>query len=267
LFEIPGPGPDPMFVCMDVDVTGRKQAEQDLRELAGRLMEVQDEERRRIGRDLHDSTGQALAALEINLAMAHRNLETPVPLAEGAGAGSWRQLLEDCIALAAQCSNEIRTTSYLLHPPLLDEVGLASALKWLVDGFSRRSQIAVSLLLPERLERLAPEQELALFRLVQEALTNVHRHSGSGTAEIVLQCRDETVVVEVRDAGAGIPVDELANFRQGGTALGVGLAGMRQRFRQLGGTLEIESNRGSTIVTASIPARWGESASRPVLQP
>jgi PAS domain S-box-containing protein len=221
------------------DVTARKRAEQDLRFLSAELMRLQDEERRRIGRDLHDSTGQSLAALELGLAQLAQ--ESAALSAEA------RDQLELCARLAKHCSGEIRTASYLLHPPLLDELGLVSALRWLADGLRSRSAIDIRLQLPDEMERLPPEVELALFRVAQEALTNIHRHSASPWAAIRLQARPESVVLEIEDAGRGISA-EPADSTSGAPPLGVGLAGMRERIRQLGGVFSVESTGTGTRV-------------------
>jgi PAS domain S-box-containing protein len=177
------------------DVTVRKRAEQALGMLSARLIQLQDEERRRIGRDLHDSTGQTLAALELGLAQLKH---------ESGSVTARRELLEHCARLANQCSTEIRTASYLLHPPLLDDLGLLSALRWLADGFHHRSSIEVRLDLPDTMARLPPDKELSLFRIAQEALTNVHRHSDSPWAAIRLRVQPEAVMIEIEDGGRGI---------------------------------------------------------------
>lgn len=227
------------------DVTLRKRAEEDLRHLSAELMRLQDEERRRIGRDLHDSTGQTLAALEIGLSELQRRA-AHLPAATG-------QQLEDCIRLAAQCSAEIRTASYLLHPPLLDELGLASALRWLADGLRARSGIEVRLQLPEDLQRLPAEEELAFFRVAQEALTNVHRHSSSPWAAIRLRAWSGDLVLEIEDGGRGIPQPSEVN--DDGAGVGVGVMGMRERIRELGGAFAIESTSSGTLIRASLPLR------------
>jgi PAS domain S-box-containing protein len=224
------------------DVTARKRAEEDLRFLSAELMRLQDEERRRIGRDLHDSTGQSLAALELGLARLMHESQLLSPQARGE--------LELCARLAQHCSDEIRTASYLLHPPLLDELGLLSALRWLADGLRTRSAIEVRLDLPADMERLPPEIELALFRVAQEALTNVHRHSASPWAAIRLQVRANHVVLEVEDAGRGIAANPATVSAQ--LPLGVGLAGMRERIRQLGGLFSFESTAAATLVRTII---------------
>ncbi|HEV2443281.1 MAG TPA: ATP-binding protein [Steroidobacteraceae bacterium] len=235
------------------DVTARKYAEEELRQVTAELMRLQDEERRRIGRDLHDSTGQTLAALEIDLAQLGRE-------AEKLSAGG-REQLEECVRLARQCSDEIRTASYLLHPPLLDELGLSSALRWLADGLRSRSGLEVRLDLPERVAGVAPEEELALFRVAQEALTNVRRHSLSPWVAIRLRAEPASIVLEIEDAGRGIPEADPDDPESSGRFAGVGVAGMRERIRQLGGTLTVESTPGGgTLVRACVPlSGWADA--------
>jgi len=225
------------------DVTVRKRAEEDLRALSAELMRLQDEERRRIGRDLHDSTGQTLAALELGLSQLMHD--------PGSITGARRELLEHCARLATQCSTEIRTASYLLHPPLLDELGLLSALRWLADGFRQRSAIEVRLDLPETMERLPPDDELSLFRIAQEALTNVFRHAASPWAAIRLKVQSNSIMLEIEDAGRGMPRAH-ARTDSNGPPLGVGLAGMRERIRQIGGTFSVESTGAGTRVRTTI---------------
>lgn len=227
------------------DVTVRKRAEAELRRVSAELLRLQDEERRRIGRDLHDSTGQSLAALEIELAQLEQEASKLSP------AG--REQLEQCVRLARQCSDEIRTASYLLHPPLLDELGLSSALRWLADGMRARGGLEVRLDVPERLEGIAPEEELALFRVAQEALTNVHRHSSSPWVAIRLRAEPASVVLEIEDAGRGIPAAQPGDTESSGRFAGVGVAGMRERISQLGGTFTVESTAGGTLVRACVP--------------
>ena len=224
------------------DVTVRKRAEHDLHELSAELTRLQDEERRRIGRDLHDSTGQTLAALELSLSQLQQYARGP--------ADGRRELLEHCARLATQCSAEIRTASYLLHPPLLDELGLLSALRWLADGFHERSGIETRLDLPSSMHRLPSDDELCLFRIAQEALTNVHRHAASPWAAIRLKIQSNSVMLEIEDAGRG--------FDAKTPALGVGLAGMRERIRHIGGIFSVEAtSTGGTRVrtTIAIPAQ------------
>jgi signal transduction histidine kinase len=227
------------------DVTARKSAEEELRRVTAELLRLQDEERRRIGRDLHDSTGQSLAALEIDLAQLGR--ETAKLSPEG------RAQLEHCMRLARQCSAEIRTASYLLHPPLLDELGLSSALRWLADGLKARGGLDVRLQLPEQLPGVTPAEELALFRVAQEALTNVQRHSSSPWVAIRLRAEPGSLVLEIEDAGRGMPAAPTSDAESSGRFTGVGVAGMRERIRQLGGNFDVESTAGGTLVRACIP--------------
>jgi len=236
----------------------REQALADLRKTTGELMRLQDEERRRIGRDLHDSTGQALAALELGLTRLKSS-------AAGTESPQRREALEQCARLASQCSAEIRTASYLLHPPLLDELGLTSALRWLADGLRERSGIDVQLDLPDSMDRLPRETELTLFRVAQEALTNVHRHSDSPSVLIRLTRRADSVLLEIEDVGRGFSAEERARASAGADgALGVGLAGMRERIRQVGGRFMIDADSGGTAIRAALPiprTRAAESVS------
>lgn len=227
------------------DVTMRKRAEEELRRVSAELLRLEDEERRRIGRDLHDSTGQSLAALEIELTQLGRESQSLAP--------SGREQLERCVRLAHQCSAEIRTASYLLHPPLLDELGLSSALRWLADGLRARSGLEVRLQLPEQVDGAAPEEELALFRVAQEALTNVQRHSSSPWVAIRLRAETASLVLEIEDAGRGIAASQTADPDSSGRFAGVGVAGMRERIRQLGGTFSVDSTEAGTLVRACIP--------------
>jgi PAS domain S-box-containing protein len=226
-----------------------KQAEI-VRELSARLLQLQDAERRHIARELHDSVGQYLAAMNMNIAAVRREKEKLSSTAA--------QCLEDTAAIQEQLSNEIRTMSYLLHPPLLDESGLESAIKWYIEGFAERSKIKVNLKMPPDLERLPRELELSLFRIVQECLTNVHRHSGSSTAVVRLSESRGKVKLEVKDRGKGIPREKLNGST--GKSLGVGLRGMRERVRQLGGDLQVESDENGTSVTALLPVGERENA-------
>ena len=219
-------------------------ANDSLRELSSRLQQMRDEERRRIARELHDSVGQLLAALSMNLGI----LEAQASGLDLAGA----RALSENTALVQQISSEIRTISHLLHPPLLDAAGLASALSWYVDGFSERSKIQVNLEIPEKFGRLPDEMELAIFRMVQECLTNIHRHSGGTSATIRIHQQDYGVSVEVQDYGKGIPLGRQRELSSSGRT-GVGFRGMRERLGQLGGTLEIHSNNSGTLVSASLP--------------
>ena len=216
---------------------------QNLRELSARLMQLQDDERRRIARELHDSVGQMLAALGMNLAAVGTDIERLVKTAN---------TVNDSAALVQELSREVRTISHLLHPPLLDEAGLASALHWYVEGFAERSKIKVDLEIPADFERLDRESETAIFRTVQECLTNIHRHSESPTARIRVVVSDGHVCVEVEDRGRGIPAEKQFEMASTGTP-GVGIRGMPERLRQLGGSLDIHSNGKGTLIMARLP--------------
>ena len=221
------------------------KANQGLRDLTARLLHFQDEERRRIARELHDSVGQTLAALSMNLSSAGADIQR---LTKTAAA------IADSEALVKEMTTDIRTISYLLHPPLLDEAGLTSALQWYVEGLTSRSAISVDLEVPDDFDRLPRDLETAIFRVVQECLTNVHRHSGSPVAKIRLSRSASDVQLEVRDEGKGIPPEKLYEMASSG-APGVGIKGMRERIHQLGGSLEIGSdgNGKGTAVVVKLP--------------
>jgi signal transduction histidine kinase len=221
------------------------KANQSLRDLTARLLHFQDEERRRIARELHDSVGQTLAALSMNLSSVGADIRR---LTKTAAA------VEDSEGLVKEMTTGIRTISYLLHPPLLDEAGLTSALRWYVEGLTARSEIRIDLEVPDNFGRLPKDLETAIFRVVQECLTNVHRHSGSPVAEIRVSRSADDVQLEVRDKGKGIPPEKLSEMASTG-APGVGIRGMRERIHQLGGSLEI-SSAGSgkgTVVLVILP--------------
>ena len=215
-----------------------------IRDLSGRLLQVQDEERRRIARELHDSAGQLLAAINMNISKVAREKEKLSPSAA--------KCVEENANLVEQALVEIRTMSHLLHPPLLDEVGLESAIRGFIEGFAKRSKIDVNLVVAPGFERLSPDQEIAIFRVVQECLTNVHRHSGSRKAEVRLARRHGCIHLEVSDEGKGIPLDKQLDLNSPAT-LGVGFRGMRERIRQLGGTLQVHSKGHGTTVEATLP--------------
>jgi PAS domain S-box-containing protein len=225
-----------------VDVTARRNAEDALRKLSGRLLGIQDQERRRIARELHDSLGQYLAGLKIALEM----------LSASPQAEKNQTLLTECSEILEKSIAETRTLSHLLHPPLLDEAGFASAASWFVSGFSERSGIPVSLDLPPDLPRLSEAIEIALFRVLQESLTNVHRHSRAASAEIKVEADAEQIAVEIRDHGRGMPPHILEQVEEG-TKLGVGLAGMRERIHELGGEFEVVSDEHGTSIRATVP--------------
>ena len=215
-----------------------------LQNLSQRLLRVQDEERRRVARDLHDSTGQTLTALKMSVASLEQKLKQNQCTSD---------VLSEIAGLADQALQEIRTTSYLLHPPLLDEAGFNSAAQWFVDGFGKRSGIKVRLELATKHERMPISIETALFRVLQESLTNVHRHSGALAVSIRFQYQAETVMLEIRDYGCGIPMERLTRLREANSETGVGLAGMRERLNELNGKLEIESDCHGTSLRAIVP--------------
>jgi signal transduction histidine kinase len=221
-----------------------KTANEGLRELSGRIFQLQDDERRRIARELHDSVGQLLAAIAMNMAVIEQesNLLSP----EGKKA-----FLENR-SFVQQILQGTRTISHLLHPPLLDESGLRSALSWYVEEFSQRSGIQVSLEFSQGFGRFAPELETAVFRIVQEGLGNIHRHSQSPTANIRVMANNNRLNLEIRDAGRGIPVEKQQQIKLGLRA-GVGLRGIRERVTQMGGQLEIESDSSGTAILATFP--------------
>jgi PAS domain S-box-containing protein len=227
------------------DITSRKDAEEALRNLSGRLLQLQDEERRRIARELHDSTGQSLAALVIHLSAVSTRISAIDPAAE--------EMLREAIDLSQKASDETRTLSYLLYPPTLDHAGLRSALEWYIDGFTQRSKVKVELDVSIGQERLAEIVERTLFRIVQESLTNIFRHSGSNTASVRISRQAGIVRLEVADNGKGIPEDVLAALNSSGGQLGVGIRGMRERIRQLGGWLQVRSQPGGTTIISSLP--------------
>ncbi|NDQ56571.1 MAG: response regulator [Acidipila sp.] len=218
---------------------------QELHALSARLIAAQDEERRRIARDLHDSVGQYVAALSMNNGLAIREADKISPEAANA--------LRQNSGLVEQLSKEIRTISHLLHPPLLDEIGLMPAIKMFADGFSDRSKVQVEVDLSPELGRLPPNVEISIFRIVQECLTNVYRHSGSEKAKITIHPSDRNLLtVEVCDEGKGIPLENRLSMSLG-KSQGVGLSGMRERVRELGGTFEVRSSNKGTTVIASLP--------------
>jgi len=213
-----------------------------LRELSRRMMQVQDEERRHIARELHDSAGQVLAVL--GMKMGHLAEQVRPEL---------RSPAQEILQLVQQLTQELRTMSYLLHPPLLDEIGLAAALNWYVQGVMERSKIDINLSISEDMGRLPPELELILFRLVQESLTNVHRHSGSKTASIRVTREDDHVSLEVQDRGKGISRERLTEIQMQGA--GVGIQGMRERVRQFHGDMNIDSDENGTRIMAVLPVK------------
>jgi PAS domain S-box-containing protein len=208
-----------------------------VRALAVRQLQVRDDERRRIARDIHETTVQKLAALQLNLARLRR---------AGGESAAGDDMLEECVALAESSITDLRTLSYLLHPPMLDETGLASAVRWYADGFAKRSGLAVGIDVPAEIQRFPHEVEIAVFRLVQEGLINILRHANTDRAAVRLSSQTDRLIVEVQDWGAGMAANDEAVF-------GVGLSGMRERIEQLGGILEIRSGPDGTTITAVLP--------------
>jgi PAS domain S-box-containing protein len=230
------------FLELNTNVTERKRAEESIRSLSARVLTMQDDERRRIARELHDSAGQTLVALALNIASLLEENETL--------GGKAEHVCRESLELIEGLTQELRTISYLLHPPLLDEAGLPAAIRWFAEGLSARTNIAVEVEIAPDFERMNPETETAIFRIIQEALTNVHRHSGSSSATVRLVQDAESIAVEVKDRGKGMPATET----QSRTArIGVGIQGMRERVRQLGGRFEIKSGQQGTTIVAILP--------------
>ena len=242
------------FLELNTDVTDRKRAEDTLRQMSGRLLQMQDDERRRIARELHDSAGQMLVAMDMNLASIQRESDR---LSEEAA-----RACQESLELVREMSKELRTMSHLLHPPLLDEAGLPSAIQWFVQGFAERSKIPVDLDLSPDLGRLSNEVETAIFRIVQEALTNIHRHSGSPTASIRIHRNSREVRLEIADKGKGFSQAGKRNL-SAANGTGVGIQGMRERIRQLGGRVHIDSGPRGTTIVATLPAEAQPAISVP----
>jgi two-component system, NarL family, sensor kinase len=251
------------------DVTERKRSEEMLRQLSTRMLRMQEEEQRRIAREVHDSTSQEMTALTLSLGALRKSQENFSPEA--------RKKIADCLAIAKRTSRQIRTFSYLLHPPMLEEFGLWAALRVFIEEFRSRSGLRVSLKISPLLEelRLDPSREMVLFRVIQEGLANVHRHSRSKTASVeILMQGSDFIRVSVADSGHGISPQMLAEMNAStGRFVGVGIPGMRERLSQIGGRLEINSNSHGTTITAIIPAEYisppleGTSAESPSQEP
>lgn len=224
------------------NITARSKAETTIRQLSDRLMNLQEEERRRIARDLHDTTSQELAVLNMNLQRLERMVDPE--------ASPVRALLSETLQLAAECSQKIRTASYLLHPPLLQEAGLKTAVLWLVSGFTDRSGIKANVDIDLKLSRLSQDVELTLFRIVQESLANVLRHSGSSVVDVIVRSKSNWITMKVVDQGHGI---QNAQVAAGSWTPGVGIAGMRERIERLGGSLEVIAGAQGTTVSAALP--------------
>jgi PAS domain S-box-containing protein len=233
---------EPVILEINSDISERKQSEETLRRLSAYLMTLQDEERRRIARELHDSTGQKLAAAKLQL-------DT---LVKSGKLKPYESALVETSQWIDECFQEVRTLSQLLHPPLLDEAGLLSATRWMVEGFSARAKIPVELQIVGEIGRLPQPIELALFRVIQESLSNIRRHSAASKAQVRLARKDGSVSLEIRDNGKGMPPEFLSNSRNYKQVIGVGILGMRERLAQLGGTLQIESGKDGTAVKVSL---------------
>src|SRR5579863_2815191 len=238
-------GNEVFFTALVRDLTERKQTEQALRELSGRVLRLQDEERSRLARELHDGTSQALAAMHLHLAA----LEKVVPQENTAARAS----IENLVSLVSSAGSELRTVTHLLHPPLLEQTGLSEAIRWYAEGFSQRSGIRVETRIEDGLPRFHADFERAAFRIVQETLANIHRHSGSKTAQIVMELKGRSLTLEIKDQGRGI-APEILNAP---ARWGVGIRGMKERMRLLGGELDIQSDNNGTILRASLPIEAG----------
>jgi two-component system, NarL family, sensor kinase len=225
------------------------QQAEELRELSNRLIKTQEVERRHIARELHDSAGQLIAALGMNLAGINQHASESPSLAKA---------LEDSQNLLQQLNREIRTTSYLLHPPLLDENGLSQAIQWYMRGLMERSGLEIELNVPDDFGRLPAEMELSVFRIVQESLTNIHRHSGSKTATICLSRSADKVLLEIQDHGRGLSTEKLAAIKA--QRAGVGITGMRERVRHFNGEMDIQSSGTGTTISVTLPLNLASSS-------
>ena len=240
-----------------VDTTKQKKLEESLHKLSSRLLEIRDDEQRRIARELHDSLGQYHVRLKLILDILRGNdLE----------ADDRAALLAESMQILDRCISETRTISYLLHPPLLDEAGFVSAARWYLDGFAQRSGIRVNLDLSADLGRLPQRIEMALFRVLQEALTNVHRHAHASAVDISLKRNIDCVALEVRDNGHGIAPEQLQRLQESSGTGGVGVAGMRERLHELSGVLDIRSDDSCTVVRGIIPVPCAKNKSTTVRQ-
>ena len=228
------------FRLLSNELAHRERAEESSRRLSVRVLQLQDEERRKFSRELHDSLGQLLAVAKMHMSVLLQK-------------NPYDELLKEIDKLLNESVTETRTISHLLHPPLLDEVGLASAARWYVEGFATRSGIELTTNIPDEPGRLPRPAELVLFRVLQESLTNIHRHSKSLRAEISLHSSKAAVILQIRDYGKGMPREMLTNFLSTGTNVGVGLAGMRERVREQGGRFDIQSDKTGTTITVTMP--------------
>jgi two-component system, NarL family, sensor kinase len=228
---------------LEEQIKVRRLTEEKLRVLTLRLLRLQDDERRKVARDLHDTTGQTLTVLKLTLASL-KSLVTQSP--------ATAQLFVDLNEIADQALREIRTTSHLLHPPLLDEAGLVSAARWYIDGFNQRSPMKVNFEVVGT-KKLPDSVEIALFRILQESLTNASRHSNSETVDVRLETKDGIATLSIKDYGKGIANDRLERMNSSGSDVGVGIAGMRERVGELHGSFAIQSDSSGTTLTVSVP--------------
>lgn len=246
-----------LFRMLLKQLSVRKQAEAAVRQLSLRILQLRDAEQRKLARELHDSLGQALAAVSMNLSVLKEKGDNIAPEKRAA-------LLTDSLQLVQQSSSETRTISHLLHPPLLDEAGFDSAARWYVDGFTVRSKISVALEISSDMGRLPRKTELVLFRALQECLTNIHKHSGSTRVIVKLEKRGSFVDFSVQDNGRGIPASVLSEFQTTGGGSGIGLMGLRERVNDLNGEFKVESNASGTQIHVILPfTEPGTSPSQP----
>jgi PAS domain S-box-containing protein len=239
----------PVSFEINTDITDKKRSEESLRQLSGYLMRVQDEERRRIARELHDSTGQKLVALKMDLEALAKSK-----------TGN-QSALSEAVKLVDEATGELRSLAQLLHPPLLDEAGLVSAAQWMVEGFSSRSGIKVDFEVSPQWPRLPQNVEIALFRIIQESLNNIRKHSQAKKAKIELIGDVDKVTLQVSDDGTGMPEEVLTSTAEERAPLGVGILGMKERLSQLGGTLEVSSGKKGTTIKAVVPNHRGSATS------
>jgi len=237
------------------DITDEKRVEEAARQLSSQLLRLQDQERKKISRELHDSLGQYLTGLKINLGI--------LDSANGKLDKDLRKVVAECVSLVATCMNEVRDVSSLLHPPMLEELGLASAIRWHADEFASRSGLKFQLELPEEMDPLSAEVQLALFRIAQECLTNVYKHAQTGSASVRLAQEQRAIVLQVEDHGVGISREQLKGFEFAHSSNGLGLRGMRERVHELGGKFEITSSEKGTTVRASIPLQAALASTAP----
>jgi signal transduction histidine kinase len=232
-------------VELEMQVIAQRKAEECLRELTTRTLKLQDDQARRIARELHDSAGQYLAAIQMNLSVLERDSSSLTT--------SQAKRISDSIEMVTCCTSEIRTISYLLHPPLLDEMGLPAALAAYSDGFAERSGIRVELDITKDFERLPTDSETGLFRIVQQSLANIHRHSGSCVAKVTIRQDAEGITLKISDEGRGIDSEVLKDINSGTGVIGVGMAGMRERTRIMKGQFHVSSSSNGTTIEISLP--------------